>query len=138
MCPVAACMRAPILAAPHCRESQMSRMSHGEGYVGTAKTVVVTIPLARAELATTSDHDLWVSWRVFQRAMALSHASSAGLPASVVHSIHHPQTSQKKTCTRRGVCLRGGILGRPGQDAPGTSPHGVPPMLAPVRGDLQL
>jgi hypothetical protein len=64
-------MRAPILAAPHCRESQMSRMSHGEGYVGTAKTVVVTIPLARAELATTSDHDLWVSWRVFQRAMAL-------------------------------------------------------------------
>ena len=64
-------MRAPILAAPHCRESQMSRMSHGEGYVGTAKTVGVTIPLARAELATTSDHDLCVSWRVFQRAMAL-------------------------------------------------------------------
>jgi hypothetical protein len=71
MCPVAACMRAPILAAPHYRESQMSRISHGEAYVGTAKTVVVTIPLARAELATTSDHDLWVSWRVFQRAMAL-------------------------------------------------------------------
>jgi hypothetical protein len=33
----------------------MSRMSHGEGCVGTAKTVVVTIPLARAELATTSE-----------------------------------------------------------------------------------
>jgi hypothetical protein len=55
MCPVAAGMRAPILAVLHGRARHMSRMSHGAGCGGTAKTVVETIPLARAELAATSE-----------------------------------------------------------------------------------
>jgi hypothetical protein len=111
MCPVAACRRGPILAAPHCRESPMLRMAHRAGDVGTAKTVVVPIRLARAELATTSAMTC-VAWRVFPRAMARSHASSDGFPASVVPSRHDSQGSSKNTGMRTGVSRPGGVHGR--------------------------